>query len=58
MSELVEDLLTLSRLDSLSVHQELVYQDVRLIMKDIAKEQEIFAEQKGIKLTTVFDKKQ
>ena len=57
MSELVEDLLTLSRLDSLSVHQELVYQDVRLIMKDIAKEQEIFAEQKGIKLTTVFDKK-
>ena len=57
MSELVEDLLTLSRLDSLSAHQEMLSQDVRVIMRDIAKEQEIFAQQRGIKIRTNFDKK-
>ncbi|WP_251712766.1 sensor histidine kinase [Lactococcus ileimucosae] len=57
MSELVEDLLTLSRLDSLGGHQEMARQDVRAIMRDIVKEQEIFAEQKGVKITSVFDKK-
>ncbi|GBG96308.1 sensor histidine kinase [Lactococcus termiticola] len=57
MSELVEDLLTLSRIDSLNKPEEYARNDLREILKDVTREQEAFASQKGLKFSYQLDKK-
>ncbi|MDR0200097.1 MAG: HAMP domain-containing protein [Streptococcaceae bacterium] len=59
MTELVEDLLTTSRLDSLGTTdgEELLRQDLRELVKDVAAEQTPLAEKQGLELSCEFPKK-
>lgn len=53
MSELVEDLLTLSRLDNLNHEQETVLTDLRELVDDVVGEQAPIAMQKGVQIATI-----
>ena len=57
MTELVEDLLTISRLDSLKTPADLVKQDCRELMADLAKEQKPLAQARGLEFVLELDKK-
>ena len=57
MSELVEDLLTLSRLDSLTDQQEFDTVNLQELLQNIVDEQAPIAEQKNVKIQAKFDKK-
>ncbi len=56
MSDLVEDLLTLSRLDNLNVQQEFMPYSLQELLNDVVLEQNALAEQKNLKLIEDFAK--